>query len=86
MKNFIISYGYFLLNLAVIIEFLAALIFSISLMIEQEFYVGLLAFIGLTILIVISNYLLFLIVDMHNCQKKILKNLEIILLNFNSKD
>lgn len=86
MKNFIIGYGNFLLNLVVLIEFIIALVFSINLMSEQNFFTGMLALVGFIILIVILNYFLFLIVDMHSCQEKILKNLEIIVQDFNNKN
>lgn len=83
MKKFIISYGNFLLNFAVVIEFIAALIISISLISEQGFFISLLIFIGSTILIVLANYFLFLIIDFHACHEKISKSLEIIAQNIN---
>ncbi|EAJ6151445.1 hypothetical protein BXA08_07395 [Campylobacter lari] len=70
IKNLIIKFGRTLLDIITILSFITAIGYSIAIMFTQDFTAGLATLIGFFIVIFLSFFLIYLIIDIRDALVK----------------
>ncbi len=96
MKNFILGFGKIIINIGIIVQLFATTIISIivgcavSSMNYNNEGLGILAgigtFIALLIIVIMSNFIIYLIIDIHDSFLSISESLEFISENIHTKN
>ncbi len=85
MKGLILGLGRFFVDLGAFIQLLIVIALSITAGVatgEYGFIVGILTFLVLFIIFILSNYLFYLFLGMHDSQASMAKSLDVIARNF----